>query len=448
MFRRRTLAPLMVALLLTLPFGAGYAYAADAPGNDGLGTPEVITDLFGYVAMPDMTAATMLDGEQACTDTESQVMVHSVWYAWTSQQPAVLSIEIDGPQGAVTAGVFGPFDTLPTSIGALPDPTWCIYGTGISNALTEYYAPAGASWLIQLTTVDGFVTPTLNVDQRSPWNNDVAYPLPISYPVFEDAPSMAWTWLEDGEPVCADVEDQGLDQSIWYRMDFDFPTDLGIEINGEPAHSVTAGVYGPFAALPTSVTGLEARSCVYDTGPDSALHERYDPGSYLVQLTTSSQTGVQPSIRFTEEQVTVAPWLAPTSVTVPEGVPIDFAWSWFACSADLAAQAPGAIEQTYAMMRDGEEVMGLSPQDAYGLWSGPEPNGDLAGMCRGRGAQGAQMHWSWFVDNLTAGHYQLDVHVLTTRMLTDGTVGDRGVNRYPAGTSLGEGTIEITVIGS
>ena len=280
----------------------------------------------------------------------------------------------------------------------------------------------------------------------APGNDDIAIPQPISYPVFEASPDMTEATLENGEPVCADVEEQGLDQSVWYSMDFDFTTDISIEIKGDPEHSVTAGVYGPFEELPTTVSGLEARNCIYGTGSDRALSERYGPGFYLVQLTTSSETGVQPSIRFTEQMVTVAPWLAPTSVMVPEGVPIDFAWSWLACSRGLAMQAPRAVAQSYLMRQGDEAVFSLSPEDAAGMWFGPDVSEDAADQCHA--STSATMHWSWFVDNLTAGVYQLDVQIWASRPLTDGSVSDRGVNIYSAGTSFGEGTIDITVVGS
>jgi hypothetical protein len=285
----------------------------------------------------------------------------------------------------------------------------------------------------------------------APANDDIANPQLITFTsrIVELSVDMSEATTQAGEPVCADIEDQGLNQSVWYRLDFDFPTGAAIEIDG-PEHSVTAGVFGPFdpGDMPTLVDGLEARSCIYGTGPDSALHEGYDPGAYLVQLTTASESGVVPTIIFTEELVTVPIWWAPTAVTLPDGVPIDFTFGWFACSSGLAELAPSAIDLRLAMWRDGEEVMGLSPEDAAGLWYGPEPDTSLVDQCRGKVAVGATIRWSWYVDNLTTGDYELVLSAWANRTFTDGTAGDHGVIRYAPGTSFAFGTIDISVTGS
>jgi hypothetical protein len=285
----------------------------------------------------------------------------------------------------------------------------------------------------------------------APDNDGLATPEPVpNLLLFEATPDMSEATLEENEPVCADVEDQGLDQSVWYRMDFDIPTDVGIEIDG-PDHAVTAGVYGPFdpGDMPVSAGGLEARSCIYDTGSDSALHDTYAPGAYLVQLTRNSETpGDDLTIRISKEKVWLRPWMTGRSIAVPEGVPIDISWSWAACTADLASQAPDAIDQTYLISQSGEEVMGVGPEDARGMWSGPDPYAVEPGACRGKGMTGAAMNWSWFVDNLPAGEYQLDLSVVTSRTITDGSIAEdgHGVLRVPAGTQVFEGgAIGITV---
>jgi hypothetical protein len=281
----------------------------------------------------------------------------------------------------------------------------------------------------------------------APSNDDIANPQPITYPVFVATPDMTDSGLEPGEPVCTDTEGQWMDQSVWYVMAFDQRTDVSIEINGDPYHSVTAGVFGPFEELPTSVSELGAsRNCIYDTGPYAALTERYEPGSYLVQLTTNSESGVSPSIRFDERDVVVAPFLAPLSVSVPEGVGISLEWGAFACSRGLALQAREAIAQTYDLWRGEELQFEWSAPDTAQWWWGPLPTPNANYACLSKAPMGATLRWNAYIDPLRAGVYLLDVHIWYTQTNVDGTVDDSGhLIRYPAGSIVAKGFIGITV---
>jgi hypothetical protein len=443
---RRTSLSVLVAL--TLLFAASVSsVSAASPGNDALANAAEAT-VSSFTASPDMSEATMEADELACDETGG-LMDQSVWYWFTPNEPAVISIWIFGePYHGVTAAVYGPFDERPTTIAGLGgDPRNCIYDTGTDSGLTEWY-PLGV-YLIQLTTVSGWnVVPTITMEQDSPPNNDVAYPEQVPLPYFEASPSMAWTWLEDNEPVCDETGDL-MDQSVWYRVDLETAAVLQIEVDTEVFHGATVGVYGPFDEMPTSVDGLEAIGCVYDAGPDFASTEAYRAGSYLVQLTTVSQWGVAPSIRIQELTVILAPWQAGSfgPVTVPQGVGISLEWGWLACARGLATLAPRAIAQSYSLRMHGDEVTGLAPQDAAALWWGPEATGS-PDSCLNTAMQAYQMRWGWYIDPLAPGDYELDVQIVTTQVLLDGTTDEAGLPaRYPPGTSFGEGTFVITVPG-
>jgi hypothetical protein len=439
---RSSARSLVLAVALTLPFGAGGVLAAGPP-NDLLANATPV-DVMGFEATPDMTGADLEAGEIACDETGG-LMDGSIWYSWESTQPAVIGIQIDGPQFYVTAAVYGPFETLPTTIGELPDSTYCICGTGADAGLTEYYGIG--QYLVQLTTVSSeTVTPGIHISQSSPVNNDVAYPMAAPLPLFEASPDMAWTWLEENEPVC-DESGGLMDQSVWYRVDVPDLAVLQIEINGELL-GVTAGVYGPFDELPTSVDGLEATYCVYGTGQDSALTEAFAPGSYLVQLSTVSAWGVWPSIRIQEVAVVVRPWWTGNEdpIVVPDGVAVAVEWGWAACSRGLAMQAPAALAQASVLRTGQEKVASLSPEDAVGIWWMPDAWTPPEGYCRSQSGAGASRYFAWWAWPGGPGDYQLDVLVTSTRMLTDGGAAEvGGISRYPAGTVFFEGTVQITV---
>lgn len=441
--------PLVLAVALALPFGAGGVLAAGPPTNDLLADAQAI-DAHYFEAAPDMTDVDMELGETACDETGG-LIDQSIWYSFTPSEPAFISIWIFGEvYHGVTAAVYGPFESLPTTIGELPaeGPWRCIYDTGVNSGLTEYYGLG--NYLIQLTTVSGWsVNPSILVEQDSPVNNDVAYPMDAPLPLFEASPSMAWTWLEENEPVC-DETGGLMDQSIWYRVDVTDISVLQIEINGEPL-GVTAGVYGPFDEVPTSVDGLEAMYCVYGTGPDAALTEAFKPGSYLVQLSTVSAWDVSPSIRIQEVAVIVRPWWTENEepIVVPDGVAVAVEWGWAACSRGLAMQAPAALAQTYVLRAGEDEVASLSPEDAVGIWWMPDAWTPPAGSCRAQSGSGALRYFAWWAWPGGPGDYQLDVLVTSTRMLIDGGAAEvGGITRYPAGTVFFEGTVQITVPGS
>jgi hypothetical protein len=277
-----------------------------------------------------------------------------------------------------------------------------------------------------------------------PVNDDLAAAQAVDVVSFTDTPDMTGATLETDELTC-DETGGSLTQSIWYSIDIPTRASVRIEIYGEPFHHVTAGVFGPFGTLPTAAGGLEPIHCIYDTGLESALTEVYSPGTYLVQLTTAPDA-TSIAIQIEELNVIVVPWQAGFTepLTVPQGVGISVEWGWLACSKGMAKQVRDAVAQSYLLRMGEGEVTGLSARDAIDLWWGPEP-ADPPGGCLAP-SPAHVMRWGWYIEPLGPGDYELDVEMVVTRMIHDGTVdGDGRLVMLPPGTVIGEGTISITV---
>ncbi len=280
-----------------------------------------------------------------------------------------------------------------------------------------------------------------------PDNDDIAYPAPVSLPIFGVAPDMTNATLQVGEPLCDETDGQ-MNESVWYRMDLDTAAVVRVEVNGEPFHHVTAGIYGPFDELPTSAEDLPQLGCIYDAGPDYAGTEQYAAGTYLVQL-SAVPDAESPSLKIEELFTIVNPWSVPSSVSVPAGIPTSIEWGWYACTVGLAKTAPAAIAQTYVLRLDGNDVNNLSPEDSALLWSPVEVAG-RSEACQSRSPSGGIVGWVWYLDPpLPAGDYQLDVVIVATRNLTDGFADENGRPiRYPAGTVFLNRNISISVVAS
>lgn len=114
--------------------------------------------------------------------------------------------------------------------------------------------------------------------------------------VNDEAPDMSMATFEDGEPLC---DTGNLDGSVWYGFWNAAPSAAFIEINGDQDF-VTAGVYGPFDSFPPSMADVAANQygCIYGvtSAGAGAWTEGIDRGYWLVQLASSHEWTIQPSI--------------------------------------------------------------------------------------------------------------------------------------------------------
>lgn len=170
----------------------------------------------------------------------------TVWYVVSVPEDSTLRVSIDGMAGSVAAGVFGPFDPLPTTAGGTGGVRWCVTGTGITNALHQPVA-AGETYLLQLAvSTYGYAWAGVTVDllppSPPPPSNDnrgdaeVVAELP-----FEAWPSVMAATLEAGEATpCVAGVTQG---SVWYA--YTAPNDGWMSVGlGADTGLVRATVYG------------------------------------------------------------------------------------------------------------------------------------------------------------------------------------------------------------
>ena len=126
----------------------------------------------------------------------------------------------------------------------------------------------------------------------APPNDDLANAQVLSGDAWAAWIDMTGATLEPGEPACGDT----LDQSVWYEWSIPTSAEVGIGIAGVQ-DALFAGVYGPFDAVPASVTDLpDPLYCIYGVAPGHGLSETYEAGTYLVQLLKDSTTDFTPGM--------------------------------------------------------------------------------------------------------------------------------------------------------
>ena len=165
---RRTLMTATIALIVLLPWSGTSVAAVSPPANDNLANPQHLS-ADSWASWVDMTGATFETNEMACGLAGDQ-MDQSVWFAWSIPTRAEVGIGIAGIENAVAAAIYGPFDTLPTSIGDLPDRLSCINGTGPEHGSSGTYE--AGNYLIQLTKISSRdFTPGMSIEKRFPFED-------------------------------------------------------------------------------------------------------------------------------------------------------------------------------------------------------------------------------------------------------------------------------------
>jgi hypothetical protein len=266
---RRVTTSLLLALGLILPLGTVGALAAGAPTNDDIGNAQAVSSLF-FESAPDMTGATLEDGEITCDDTGGRID-QSVWYSWSLPAPATMAIEINGdPRESVTAAVFGPFEILPASVTGL-EPIHCIYDTDPDHALTEGYGPG--MYLVQLTTVSAWnAGASIRIEQLpvsvAPWAAPTTIDVQAGVPI-----NLDWGWAACSRGLAA-AAIQAITQSYVLRQD-------DVELLGISPAEAAANWYGP--------DPLDVSSCLAPTTSGGRATWFYElpllePGTYQLDV--------------------------------------------------------------------------------------------------------------------------------------------------------------------
>jgi LysM repeat protein len=209
-----------------------------------------------------------------------------------------------------------------------------------------------------------------------------------------------------GERVGCGLSPQGLstaDRSAWYWIELADPGTLAVGQYGVEGAIVTA-VWGPFAGLPSSLETRRPRWCVNGTGLDATLSEPIDAGVWLLQLTTSADRELSPTlaVSFSASAVTAAPTV--TVLVVPgdtfSGIAVRYGLSVEA----LAAANPQVSDPS--LIHTGDRIVVPA--------SGPDRRPDGTHDLSYDPAACSAVGWTRDQDDLT--------RILSVRVLVDGTV--------------------------